>query len=75
MLKINIPIEEDDLDAAAVLLKPDFKPEERRKLNMVVGKIKQEGVAEVSLSAAEELGPDVKTVIALLAIASNVPKE
>ena len=58
MLKINIPIEEDILDIAATLLKLNFKPEERRKVNMVVEKIKQEGVAEVSLKAAEETGAE-----------------
>ena len=75
MLKINIPIEEDILDSAAALLKLNFKPEERRKLNMVVEKIKQEGVAEVSLKAAEETGVDTLTGIALLAIAANVLEE
>ena len=75
MLKINIPIEEDILDIAATLLKLNFKPEERRKVNMVVEKIKQEGVAEVNLKAAEETGVEALTGIALLAVASNVPEE
>lgn len=75
MLKINIPIEEDILDSAAVLLKSGFKPQERQKLNMVVEKIKQEGVAEVKMEFVEQIEADTQVGIALMAIASNVPEE